>query len=98
MKIQTKYMLGLSATPDRDDGLTCIFEYYLGEAVYKQTKRAPDKEAVVKAVWFDSEDPIYKEVPVDWKGETVSAKLLNQVAEFEPRNRKIIEIIEEKLI
>lgn len=95
MKIQTKYMLGLSATPDRDDGLTCIFEYYLGEAVYKQTKRAPDKEAVVKAVWFDSEDPIYKEVPVDWKGETVSAKLLNQVAEFEPRNKKIIEIIEE---
>ena len=95
IKIQTKYMLGLSATPDRDDGLTCIFEYYLGEAVYKQTKRAPDKEAVVKAIWFHSEDPIYKEVPINWKGETVSAKLLNQVADFEQRNIKIMEIIEE---
>ena len=41
------------------------------------------------------EDPVYKEVPVDWKGETVSAKLLNQVAEFEPRNKKIMDIIEE---
>jgi superfamily II DNA or RNA helicase len=95
MKIQTKYMLGLSATPDREDGLSSVFEYYLGEPVYKNVKREPDSEAVVKAVWFDSEDPIYKDVPVDWKGDTVCAKLLNQVADFEPRNRKILEIIEE---
>lgn len=94
-KIQTKYMLGLSATPDRDDGLTSVFEYHLGEPVYKNTKRAPDKEAVVKAVWFNSEDPVYKEVPVNWRGETVTAKLLNQVADFEPRNRRIISLIEE---
>ena len=92
-KIQTKYMLGLSATPDREDGLTKVFEYFLGDPVYKKTQREPDKEAVVKAVWFDSEDPVYKEVPVNWKGELVTAKLLNQVAEFEPRNNKIMELI-----
>jgi superfamily II DNA or RNA helicase len=95
LKIQTKYMLGLSATPDRDDGLTCVFEYYLGEPVYKETKRAADKEAVVKAVWFNSEDPSYKEAPVDWRGEVVGAKLLNQIAEFEPRNNKIMQLINE---
>ncbi len=94
-KIQTKYMLGLSATPDRDDGLTRVFEAFLGDPVYKNTQRAPDKEAVVKAVWFDSEDPAYKEVPVNWRGETVTAKLLNQVAEFEPRNLKIMTLLEE---
>jgi superfamily II DNA or RNA helicase len=94
-KIQTKYMLGLSATPDREDGLSLVFEYHLGEPVYKLTKRAPDKEAVVKAVWFDSEDPVYKDVPVNWRGEPVTAKLLNQVAEFEPRNKKIMELIDE---
>jgi superfamily II DNA or RNA helicase len=94
-KIQTKYMLGLSATPDREDGLSLVFEYYLGEAVYKVTKRAPDKEAVVKAVWFDSEDPAYKDVPVNWRGEPITAKLLNQVAEFEPRNKKIMNLIDE---
>lgn len=95
LKIQTKYMLGLSATPDRDDGLTRVFEYYLGEPVYKNTQRAPDKEAVVKAVWFHSEDPIYSEEPVNWRGETVTAKLLNQVADFEPRNHKIMQILDE---
>ena len=94
-KIQTKYMLGLSATPDREDGLSIVFEYHLGDPVYKNTKRAPDKEAVVKAIWFDSEDPVYKDVPVNWRGEPITAKLLNQVAEFEPRNKKIMEILDE---
>lgn len=88
-------MLGLSATPDREDGLSKVFEYHLGEPVYKNTKREADKEAVVKAVWFDSEDPAYSEVPVNWRGEPITAKLLNQVAEFEPRNNKILGVIEE---
>ena len=94
-KIQTRYMLGLSATPDREDGLSKVFEYHLGDPVYKNTKREPDKEAVVKAVWFSSEDPAYSEVPVNWRGEPVTAKLLNQVAEFEPRNNKILTLIDE---
>lgn len=94
-KIQTKYMLGLSATPDREDGLSCVFEYHLGDPVYKNTKRAPDREAIVKAVWFDSEDPTYKDVPVNWRGEPITAKLLNQVADFEPRNKRILRLIDE---
>jgi superfamily II DNA or RNA helicase len=94
-KIQTRYMLGLSATPDREDGLSKVFEYHLGEPVYKNTKREPDKDAIVKAVWFSSEDPVYSEVPVNWRGEPVTAKLLNQVAEFEPRNNKILGLIDE---
>jgi len=93
LKIQTKWMLGLSATPDREDGLTCVFEYYLGEAVYKKTQRAPDKEAVVKAIWFRSEDPAYAEIPINWRGEPVTAKLLNQVADFEARNQLILQNI-----
>ncbi len=95
LKIQTKYMLGLSATPDRDDGLTKVFEYYLGPAVFKETQRAPDKEAVVKAIWFNSDDPAYKDAPVDWKGEIVTARLLNQIVDFKPRNEKILNVIEE---
>jgi superfamily II DNA or RNA helicase len=94
-KIQTASMLGLSATPDREDGLSRVFEYFLGPAVYKNTQRAPDKDAVVKALWFHSEDPTYKEVPLNAAGETVTAKLMNQVAEFEARNQRVFTIIQE---
>ena len=93
--IQTKCMLGLSATPDRDDGMSCIFEYYLGEAVYRNTQRAPDKDAVVKAIWFHSDDPVYADVPVNYRGETVTATLLNNVSGFEPRNQKVLEVMKE---
>jgi len=94
-RIQTNYMLGLSATPDREDGLTCVFEAFLGEPVYKNTQRAPDKEAVVNAIWYHSSDPAYEDIPVNARGETVTAKLLNQVAEFEPRNQKMMSILME---
>ena len=94
-RIQTHKMLGLSATPDREDGLSFVFESFLGDAVYKKTQREPDREAVVRAVWFQSEDPVYAEIPVNARGETVTAKLLNQVADYEPRNQKIASLIEE---
>jgi len=94
-RIQTRYMLGLSATPDREDGLSFVFESYLGDAVYKKTQRDPDREAVVKAVWFTSEDPEYAEIPVNGRGEPITAKLLNQVADYEPRNQRIMRLIEE---
>ena len=34
IKVQTRKMLGLSATPKREDGLTKVFEWFLGEPVY----------------------------------------------------------------
>ena len=33
-KVSSKYMLGLSATPDRKDGLRKVFEWYIGPMVY----------------------------------------------------------------
>lgn len=94
-RIQTRQMLGLSATPDREDGLSFVFESFLGEAVFKKTQRDPDREAVVRAVWFHSEDPEYAEIPVNGRGEVITAKLLNQVADYEPRNLKILSLVEE---
>ena len=96
-KVQTRAMLGLSATPDREDGLSKVFEAYLGGAIYKNTQRAPDKEAVVKAVWFRAEedDPVYAKVPINYRGEVITAKLINQVAEYEPRNRLILRLLAE---
>jgi superfamily II DNA or RNA helicase len=95
MKIQVRNMLGLSATPDRDDGLTKVFEYYLGKPVYQEKVREPDSSVVVQAIWFRSEDPAYAEVPKNWKGETVTAKLMTQIVTCKPRTAKIVEIIRE---
>jgi superfamily II DNA or RNA helicase len=93
LKIQTKYMLGLSATPTRDDGLTKVFEWYLGKPVYWEKTREPDTTVVVKAMYFESDKPEYNNVPTNQYGETISAKLLGQVMDFEPRNQWIMETL-----
>jgi superfamily II DNA or RNA helicase len=90
-KIQTRCMLGLSATPDRDDGLTKVFEYYLGKPVYQEKTRDPDPTVKVRAVWFTSEDPAYQDEPRDWRGELVTARLLTQIVEHAPRTALVLD-------
>lgn len=93
-KVQTQVMLGLSATPTRDDGLTKVFEWFLGKPVYWEQTREPDPDVVVQKVSFTSDDPAYAEVPVDFRGEPVLARLLTQVLECEARNEAIDEVLE----
>lgn len=95
LKVQTKHMLGLSATPIRDDGLTKVFEWFLGKPVYWEKQREADPDVIVKKVVFDTDDPTYKEVPVDFRGETVLARLLTQVIDCEARNELIDEILKD---
>ena len=93
-KVQTQVMLGLSATPTRDDGLTKVFEWFLGKPVYWEQTREPDPDVVVQKISFTSDDPAYAEVPVDFRGEPVLARLLTQVLECEARNEAIDEVLE----
>jgi len=93
LKIQTKWMLGLSATPNRDDGLTKVFEWYLGKPVYMETQREADPTVIVQGLRFSSDNPSYVTLPVDYKGETVLARLLGQVVTCLPRNTWISEHI-----
>jgi hypothetical protein len=45
-KLQPKYLLGLSATPYRPDGLFNVLEWMIGPILYKQTTRPPEKVMV----------------------------------------------------
>lgn len=93
MKIQTKWMLGLSATPQREDGLTKVFEWFLGPPVYWEKTREPDATVSVLVKSFRYEDPDYAEAPVDWKGDVIMAHLLGKVVDYKPRTKAIADII-----
>ena len=93
LKVQTKQMLGLSATPTRDDGLTKVFEWFLGKPVYWEKTREPDPQVIVRMEQFSTEDPVYNEIPVDYKGEAVLARLLTKVVECKERNEQIAKLI-----
>uniref|UniRef100_A0A6C0DGZ7 Helicase ATP-binding domain-containing protein n=1 Tax=viral metagenome TaxID=1070528 RepID=A0A6C0DGZ7_9ZZZZ len=89
-KIQTPHMLGLSATPDRDDGLTKVFEYFLGKPVYQEKTREPDPTVQVKALWYRNDDPAYADSPLDWRGQLVTARLMTQVVTCKARTEFVL--------
>lgn len=93
LKVQTKYLLGLSATPTRDDGLTKVFEWYLGKPTYWEKRREADETVHVHAMLYHTEDPLYNSIPTDFKGDPVLARLLTQVVERKERNAWIVEKI-----
>ena len=86
LKIQTKSMLGLSATPTRDDGLSKVFEWYIGPPVYWEKQREADSTVSVKGLRFSLEDPKYTVVPVNYRNEPILARLLTQIITCEERN------------
>jgi superfamily II DNA or RNA helicase len=88
-RIQTTKMLGLSATPTREDGLSKVFLWYLGEPVYWEKTREPDPTVEVDAVMIKTEDPTYHDVPKDYRGEPIMARLLTNILGCEDRNREI---------
>jgi superfamily II DNA or RNA helicase len=88
-KIQTQHMLGLSATPTREDGLSKVFLWFLGEPVYWEKTREPDPTVEVKAVAIKTEDPMYHDVPTDWRGEPVMARLLTNILACEDRSKEV---------
>jgi superfamily II DNA or RNA helicase len=97
LKVQPKYMLGLSATPTRDDGLTKVFEWFLGKPVYWEKIREPDPDVTVRKIYFDSCDEGYTNLPTDYRGELVLARLMTQVVECEERNLMIDKLIADLL-
>jgi superfamily II DNA or RNA helicase len=95
LKIQTKTMLGLSATPTRDDGLSKVFHWYLGEPVYWEKKREADPTVQVRVLHFSTRDTAYSEEPLDFRGEIILARLLSQVVACATRNQMIVKEIKE---
>lgn len=99
-KITSKYMLGLSATPTRVDGLDKIFRWHLGDVIYSTNREIIGKTPLVKTYYYfqNQEAHTYKEYR-NFKGDIVLSKILTQIIENDTRNNyiidKIIEIIKE---
>ena len=90
LKTGCKYTLGLSATPKRLDGLSKVFEWYLGNIVYSIKKR-DDNNVNVKMIMYENSDPEYCEEVLNFKLNPNSPKMINNICYFLPRTKKILE-------
>jgi superfamily II DNA or RNA helicase len=95
-KTAFKYLLGLSATPKRADGLTKVFEWYLGPMVYSIKKR--EEETVdVKIIKYYDEDPKYSKPCLNYNGKPNLPTMINNITLFIPRLHVLISEIKKCL-
>lgn len=91
--IHCKRMLGLTATPNRSDGLSKVFEWYLGKICFQIATRPKDDAVVVEVMRYVCDVPAYAVVGTNWKGDIIRARMVNQIANYVPRTKEIIDWI-----
>ena len=91
-KIVTPYVLGLSATMQRKDGLSKVFKMFLGEVIHKEKRDGNDK-VIVKAHTFLTNDEEFNEVKYDYRGNPAYSTMISKLCSYNPRNEYIIKVI-----
>ena len=99
-KIGCHIMCGLSATPKRKDGLSKVFEWYLGPIVY-QIKKRDDKQSVfVDLVTINSTHKGYTREEKNFMNKLCMPKMINNICNYDIRthflSRIIVELLKEK--
>lgn len=89
-KVASKYMLGLSATPKRKDGLSKVFEWYMGDLVYNQVTKNEDY-AEVQLIDCNFTDVSYCKEELNFRKEPCMPKMINNICNYLPRTELIIE-------
>ena len=91
-KVASKYMLGLSATPKRKDGLSKVFEWFMGNIVYLQKKKNEDY-AEVQLIECKFNDVNYNKEELNFRKDPCMPKMINNICNYLPRTELIKDII-----
>ncbi len=98
-KINSPYMLGLSATPNRKDGLTKVLKWFIGDIIFSM-KGAKERTVVkVERMMCESDQEEYNKEIVAYNGNVVMATMINNIAGYYKRTfatmRRVIEKLRE---
>ena len=95
IKTGGQYIIGLSATPRRADGLTRVLHWYLGDIIC-DIKRKGDNRVIVKAFNYESTDPLFAEKRRYFNGRLVlnNPIMINNICNIKARNQFIIKILD----
>jgi superfamily II DNA or RNA helicase len=97
-KVTSKYMLGLSATPQRKDGLMFVAHWFLGPLLY--TSDTGDKEdtgVAVEVYEYENKDPVFNEIIYNSQGVMFTTLMINKLTECENRTQWLAEILKDVL-
>tara|TARA_B110000208_G_scaffold176803_1_gene223469 strand:- start:132 stop:899 length:768 start_codon:yes stop_codon:yes gene_type:complete len=85
-------MLGLSATPKRKDGLSKVFEWFIGDMVYCKKNRDDDHVLVEINKYYHASEEYSKEI-YTVTNNICMPRMINNICAFKKRNAMIYEIL-----
>lgn len=91
MKIRTKFTLGLSATPERRDGLSRVFYEFIGPLLHKE-RRAGTNTVIIKKFLLHSTSVNYQKQTMS-NGITNTSSMTTAISKLQERNDLLIFII-----
>jgi superfamily II DNA or RNA helicase len=98
LKINCNYMLGLSATPNRKDGLTKVLKFYIGDIAY-MVKSAEKNVVKVERYCFESEYEEYNRDILNFRGQVQMPTMINNICNYKRRTvcfmQRVIELLNE---
>ena len=93
INIVTNYTLGLSGTMKRKDGLTKVFEYFIGPVIHKE-KTDITTEVLIKSIHVDYNN--FDNVKTDFRGNPLYSLMINEL-DCKERNDFIISVVKHEL-
>lgn len=90
-KMASKYMLGLSATPKRKDGLSHVFYKYIGELFHSE-RRMGSNRVLIKRFKLTSNSPMYETLYMK-NGIKNTVSMITNLTKFDVRTALIVETI-----
>ena len=95
-KLTSKYMLGLSATPERKDKLMYVINWFLGPLLYKSnTGDKVDSLVNVEYYEYDPPDKEFNDIILNPSGVMFTSLMINKVTEYQHRNLFLVQILKD---
>jgi superfamily II DNA or RNA helicase len=93
-KVTSKYMMGLSATPTRKDGLMFVANWCLGPLLYQSKNLdSEDSSIQVEVYEYKNDDPAFNEIIYNKQGVMFTTLMINKLTEHPGRTKWLAEIL-----
>jgi superfamily II DNA or RNA helicase len=92
MKVNTTYTLGLSGTMERKDGLTKVFEMFIGPVVHKE-KAESEHSVLVKGIVYSVDDEEFNETQYDYMGNPKFSTMISKLCSYNHRSEFILRVL-----
>ncbi len=96
-KINSPYMLGLSATPNRKDGLTKVLKWFIGDIIYSLKARKERTIVEVERLMCDSDLEEYNKEITGYNGNVQIATMINNICGYYKRTFMYMKRVVQKL-